>query len=41
MSVRQGYKRCTIVSRALCRVGTRVKLVDPLCVPVFSSVFQL
>jgi len=40
-SVCEGYKRCAIVSRAVCRVGTRLKLVDPLCVPAFSSVFQL
>jgi hypothetical protein len=37
----EGYKTCAIVSRALCRVGTRLELVDPLCGQVFSSVDRL
>ena len=37
----EGYKTCAIVSRAVCRVGTRLELVDPLCGAAFSSVVQL
>ena len=39
--VGEGYKTWAIVSRAVCRVGTRLELVDPLCGHVFSSVDTL